>query len=105
MYLKSNKNIKIKDILLCHFEDSEKTEGPEGRQPKTSGAFVEVDPEDLEDGAGDDDGVEAVEGGGKEGGRTESIHTYVHLEDKGTKEQKFGVNWKRKKMFILMTFY
>ena len=53
---------------------------------------MEVDPEDLEDGAGDDDGVEAVEGGGEERGRTESVHTNVHLEDKGTKEQKFGVN-------------
>ncbi len=56
---------------------------------------MEVDPEDLEDGAGDDDGVKAVEGGGEEGGRTERVHTNVHLEDKGTKEQKFGVNWKR----------
>ena len=55
---------------------------------------MEVDPEDLEDGAGDDDGVEAIEGGGEEGGRTESIHTNVHLEDKGTKEQEFGVNCK-----------
>ena len=47
--------------LLCHFEDPEKPESPEGGQPEASGPFVEIDPEHFEDGAGDDDRVEAIE--------------------------------------------
>ena len=53
---------------------------------------MKVDPEDFEDGSGDDNGVEPVEGRGEEGARAQGIHSNVHLKDKGTKEQKFGVN-------------
>jgi hypothetical protein len=49
------------EFLLCHFEDSEQSEGTEGGQSEASGSFVEIDPEHLEDGSRDDDRVETIE--------------------------------------------
>ena len=52
---------------------------------------MEVDPEDLEDGAGDDERVEAVEGGAEEVGHAQRVHPDPHLEDEGRQEQELGV--------------
>ena len=52
---------------------------------------MEVDPEDLEDGAGDDERVEAVEGRPEEVGHAQRVHPDPHLEDEGRQEQELGV--------------
>ena len=78
--------------LLCNFEYSEQSQSPEGREAKTSRAFMEVDPEHFEDGASDNNGVETVEGRVEESHRTEGIHPNQHLKDECTQEHEFHIN-------------
>lgn len=52
---------------------------------------MEIDPEDLKDRSRDDDGVEPVEGGGKEGHGAQSVHTDEHFKDEGTKEHELDI--------------
>ena len=52
---------KINIFLLCDFEDPEEPEGPEAGEPEGAGPGLEVDPEDLQDGAHDHAAVKLVE--------------------------------------------
>ena len=58
--MKSATDLRQLKSLLGDFENPEEPECPEGRQAKAAGPFVEVDPENLEDGTGDDDRVESA---------------------------------------------
>lgn len=81
--------------LLCDLEYPEQPERPERAEPEAARPLVEVDPEDLEHGAGDDHAVEAVEAGLHEGGHAQRVHADAHLEDERAEEQELGVVWKR----------
>ena len=57
---------------------------------------MEVDPQDLEDGASDDERVEAVERRAEEVGHTQRVHPDAHLEDESAQEQELCVVCKKK---------
>ena len=56
---------------------------------------MEVDPQDLEDGASDDERVEPVERRSEEVGHAQRVHPNAHLEDESAQEQELGVVCKR----------
>ena len=56
---------------------------------------MEVDPQDLEDGAGDDECVEPVERRTEEVGHAQRVHTNAHLKDESAQEQELCVVCKR----------
>ena len=56
---------------------------------------MEVDPQDLEDGASDDECVEPVEGRAEEVGHPQRVHPNAHLKDESAQEQELCVVCKR----------
>ena len=56
---------------------------------------MEVDPQDLEDGASDDERVEPVERRTEEVGHAQRVHPNAHLEDESAQEQELCVVCKR----------
>ena len=52
-----------------------------------------MDPDNLKDGAHDDDAVKPVEGGRKVGGEAKRIHANAHFEDEHAQETELSINW------------
>ena len=71
-------------------EDPEEPERPEDGEAEGAGLGLEVGPDLLEGGEGDDEGVEAVEGGLHVDARPQRPHPQEHLEDEEPEEDEFG---------------
>ena len=71
-------------------EDPEQPERPEDGQAEGAGLGLEVRPDLLEGGEGDDEGVEAVEGGLHVDADAQRPHPQQHLEDEQPEEHEFG---------------
>ena len=84
--------IRLKKVILCHFEDAQKSQRPQTGEAKGARALAEIDPENLEDGAGDDGAVEAVEGRREVDKKSQSVHTDHHLENESTQKEELGVD-------------
>ena len=78
----------------------QQAERPQRREAEAVRALVEVDPQDLEDRAGDDERVEAVERRAEEVGYAQGVHADPHLEDEGAEEQELCVVCKRRIVFV-----
>lgn len=83
-------NFAVTSYVHCDFEDSEQSESPEDREAERARFRLEVSPDDLEDGAGDDEAVEAVEARLEVDPRPHGPHPEEHLEDEETQEHEFG---------------
>ena len=59
---------------------------------------MEIDPENFKNGTGYDNRIEPVKRGTKKSHGTQSVHPYKHLENEGTKEHEFHVNWNEEMM-------
>ena len=77
-------------FIHCEFEDPEKPESPQDIETERARFRLEVSPDDLEDGARDDEAVEAVETRLEVDPRTHGPHPQEHLEDEETQEHKLG---------------
>ena len=71
-------------------EDPEQPERPEDGQAEGARLGLEVRPDLLEGGEGDDEGVEAVEGGLHVDADAQRPHPQQHLEDEQPEEHEFG---------------
>ena len=80
------------DDLLCDFKDSKQPERSQARQSKGACSWFEVDPKHFENGASNDEAIEAIKCGGKVDKGTQGIKSDPHLKYKGTKEEELCVN-------------
>ena len=78
----------------------QQAERPQRRKPEAVRALVEVNPQDLEDGAGDNEGVEPVERRAEEVGHAQGVHANPHLKDESAEEQELCVVCKRRIVFV-----
>ena len=89
-HLPNRTETQIVPGLLGDFKDSEQSEGPEAGE--ADGALLEdLDEDELEEGAGDDHGVELVEGRLEVDPRREGEHAGQHLDDERRQEGELAV--------------
>ncbi len=89
--------------LHCNFEDAQQTQGSENRQAERSGLRLEVRPHDLEDGTGNHEAVEAVEGWLPIYSGPQGPHPQQHFEDEQPKKDEFGDVWNMEKGLYLLS--
>lgn len=78
------------EVSLGDFKDPKQSEGPEAGE--ADGALLEyLDEDELEDGAGDDNGVELVEGRLEVDPGGEGEHPGQHLDDERRQEGELAV--------------
>ena len=77
-------------LLHSDFEDSEQPQSPEDREAERARFRLEVRPDDLEHGAGDDEAVKPVETGLEVDPRAHGPHPQQHLEDEEPEKDELG---------------
>ena len=75
------------------FENTEKSQSSQHRQPKGTSLGFKMRPNNLEDAAGDHNTVKAVKGGLKVYPWSQCPHTQEHFKDEHTQEDILGPIW------------